>query len=114
MRGEDRGGMKFLSKKTGLITALAVVGVLLMLAGIILPHTDENEEKSNLESRFEEAILKLEGISEADVIIQRNGEEITGAVAVCKGGGDGERETVTKLLCSGLDLPANRIYVVCN
>lgn len=106
--------MKVLSKKAGVITVLAIIGILLMVAGTIIPHSENGKDKSDLEKRFEEAILKLDGISEAEVIIQKNGDEITGAVAVCKGGTDSERETVTKLLCSGLDLPANRIYVVCN
>ncbi len=107
--------MKFSNKKAGLITLVAIIGILLMLAGMLLPQLTKNEEeKSDLELRYEQAIMKLDSISEAEVIIQKSGDKITGAVAVCKGGSDSVRETVTNLLCSGLDLPANRIYVVCN
>lgn len=106
--------MKILNKKARLIAVFAALGVILMLLGMLFPFSKKDGEKSDLELRYEEAILKLEGITQAEVIIQKNGDKITGAVAVCKGGTDTDRETVTKLLSSGLDLPANRIYVVCN
>lgn len=105
--------MKFSKKKTLLVAVAATVGIVLMLVGTLAGKGGENV-KSTLELRYEEAITGLEGISEAEVIIQEKDGKITGAVAVCKGGTDSERETVTKLLSSGLDLPANRIYVVCN
>ena len=106
--------MKLRNKRTVIFAILGALGIILMLVGSFLPSFAKDDEKSSLESRFEEAILKLSGISEADVIIQKSGDEITGAVAVCKGGTDAEREVITRLLCSGLDLPSNRIYVVCN
>lgn len=106
--------MRAKNKKAWLLAALAVVGAALMLFGSLLPTLGGKEEKSELESRFEQAITKLPGISKADVIIQKSGDLVTGAVAVCVGGSDADREVITNILCSGLDLPSNRIYVVCN
>lgn len=106
--------MKRIDKKSGFLILLAVAGLILMLWGFFSPKKDSTDTKDILEAQFEQAIAELENIDSAKVIIKKDEGKITGAIAVCSGGGDKERENVTNLLSSGLDLPSNKIYVVCN
>lgn len=98
---------------TAVIAAVAALGIALMVLGSI-PGKEESAESAELEEKFEKAILMMDGVEEANVIITKSGDEITGAAAVCKGGGAAIEERVTKLLCSGLNLSASKIYVICN
>lgn len=107
---------KKIPKKAIIIGLCAVLGVALIILGSlsVKGKADGSSEISELESKFERAILGMEGISEVRVIITEQNGSIAGAAAVCKGGSGNDERRITELLKSGLDLPANRIYVVCN
>ena len=76
--------------------------------------TSSVSQCSELEARFESAIAGIDGISDVELIINMSEGEVRGAAAVCCSTRADAVERVSGLLASGLDLPYNRIYVVCN
>lgn len=96
------------------LVLLAAVGIGLMVFGGRAEKGGTVNKRSELEEKFEKAILMMDGIEDADVIITEEGGRATGAAVVCRGGNAETCGRITKLLCSGLDLSASKIYVVCN
>ncbi len=95
------------------LVLLAAVGIGLMLFGGKGKQVKE-KENTELEEKFKQAILMMDGVDDADVIITEESGKPTGAAVVCNGGDSETCGRITKLMCSGLNLSANKIYVVCN
>lgn len=100
--------------KNLVLPLIALVAALAGVAAMAISGLETSKIGEDTEERFREAILRIEGVTDVQLIITEDESgQAKGVAVVCSSSRD-VREEVTKLVGSGLGISSNRIHVVCN